>query len=136
MPLPNMPAGIETKANSIFGNLLLGLTGVQPNYQRQHGRYWQGLRTHAVTPADGKAAPPDTTVKPTDEAENWNALGVALPSSMEIATRVDTYDGPEGQGYVVIGEVEIGGRLWRKCMNVGPETYRTHAWMDVTPKSF
>ncbi|MCL5264906.1 MAG: hypothetical protein M1343_06910 [Chloroflexi bacterium] len=136
MPLPEMPADKETKANNVLGSLLLGLTTVQASYQHQHGRFWQGLRTHAVTPADGKAATPDTTRKPTDEAEDWVAAGVALPASMEVAIRVDTYEGPEGQGYVVIGEIEIGSRLLRRCVNVGPEVYRAHDWVDVTPMDY
>lgn len=132
MPLPNIPAGIETKANQILGDLQTVLAPVQVNYLKANRGYWQGIRSHVVTPKDGGKSAPDKTRKPTDQKENWTDVAVTLPASMEITATVNVYDGPNGKGYEMVGEIEIGGRLWRRTVNVGLEKYRDGDWRDVT----
>jgi len=103
----------------------------QAGYHATHGRYAQGLLTHSSIPADGVEAAPDRKhAKPTDQAESWEQLS-NLPATMMSALRLDVYDGPEGVGYVVVVGVRIGGRLWQKRINVGPETWRAHGWREV-----
>jgi hypothetical protein len=47
---------------------------------------------------------------------------------MELAAEVNTYRGPSGQGYEIVGTIVLAGRTWRKIINVGPETYRDRDW--------
>lgn len=134
MPLPIVPPGLEAKANQILADVAANLVAVQPGYLATHRRYWQGIRSHAITPKDGAKAAPDKKRKPTDQAEDWTAANIALPASMEIAVTVNVYQTPRnGWGYEVMGEIEIGGRLWRRCVNIGPEKYRAADWRDATP---
>lgn len=128
---PKLPEGLEAKANTILSDVANSIGPLQADYQTQHGHYWQGLRTHGLLPKDGAAAAPDKSRKPSDQVEDWNAAGVSLPSTMVVAVQVDNYDGPSGQGYVVIAEVELAGRVWRRALGIGPEA-RSHDWQKVS----
>lgn len=128
--LPEPPPGLEAKADQILIDLVAALVPVQADYLAAHGRYWQGVRSHPVTPSDGEKTAPDRTRRPTDQAESWEDAAVPLPASMEIATAVDVYDGPGGHGYVVVGEIAIAGRRWRRAIGVGPEA-RSHDWVRL-----
>ena len=135
MPFPQLPVGLEAKANKILADLQNDLVPIQAIYLAQRGRYWQGILTHPVLPRDGAASPPDKRRKPTDQIEDWNDVNVPLPANMECAVAVDVYNrGPAYQGYVVRGEVEIAGERWVKQVNVGPpgEGYRTQEWTRQT----
>lgn len=65
------------------------------------------------------------------------ALGVA---SKDIADErgaggsvdVDEYVGPFGSGWLIRVRLTRGGKTWRYCHQVGPETHRAHGWIEVT----
>jgi hypothetical protein len=97
-------------------------------YFAAHGRYWQGIRTHAIPPADETPTPPNLNGKPTDQAESWAALGIALPSETAAAYTVSAYHSPAGHGYVLHADILISGVYHRKSVNVGPESWLTHTW--------
>ncbi len=128
--LPEPPPGLEAKADRILSDLAAALAPIQASYLGAHGRYWQGLRSHAALPADGNGEAPDLSRKPTDQTESWQDVRVPLPAAMVIATQVDVYDGPLGRGYIVAGELEIVGRRWRRAIGVGPEA-RSHDWEQM-----
>jgi len=44
---------------------------------------------------------------------------------------VDVYDGPKGKGYVIRYETTRAGKLVRKAVNFGPETWREQDWEEV-----
>jgi hypothetical protein len=97
-----------------------------------HGAYWQGLKTHTVTPADGEEERPDVDTKhPTDQSEPWppHLRNELLP----FAAVVDVYDGPPGLGYTVTLEVVIEGQPWRRTESYGPESWREQPWAEVPP---
>ena len=100
---------------------------------RGRGRFFQGIRTPALIPSDGATAPPDLTLKPTDQPESWADAKIALDAQVEVALQCDVYDGPLGRGYVLSAIVEYNGRRWQRALNSGPESWRTHLWRDVSP---
>jgi hypothetical protein len=95
------------------------------------GRYFQGLRTPVLTPVDGGERVPDSTRKPTDQAQSWADAGFSLPATMPMSLEIHTYDGPGGKGYVAVVEVEFNGRIWRRAQQHGAETWRSHGWRQL-----
>jgi len=115
------------------------LVSKQEQYFANHGRYFQGLWTHAEVEqtddlrgdklADGLAS------KPTDQPHDWrDFIGNALDSTKFPARlRIDVYDGPEGHGWQAVLEVKYKGNIYTRTKQVGPETYRTHGWQKAEP---
>lgn len=128
------PVGLPPKAEEIIADLRDQLALAQENYKLGHGRYWQGRQTPAIVPSAGGWIPASRDSRPTDQAESWADMGLDLPGLLDVALATDAYDGPRGQGYVVVSRVIILGRLFEKRVNVGPETYRDMDWTDVTPE--
>lgn len=113
------------------------LRGALWNRQAEHlartGRYWQGLATHGTMPADGSEPVADRLAERAHgHTETWASLG-GLDSIRMASVQVDTYDGPHGQGYVIIVRVRIGADRWSRHHNVGPETWRERAWSREAP---
>lgn len=97
-------------------------------------KYAQVLLSHTLVPSDGMALLPDRRMEhPSDQAETGADLGIPAVPTME-TLEVHCYDGPQGVGYVVFASAVLGGRLWRRAINVGPETWREDGWRDVTPE--
>jgi len=129
---PDIPPGLASQCNQILSDLQTELATDQPAYAAAHGgRFFQGLKTPATTPADGASGAPDKTRRPSDQAENWNDANVTLPAQMQCSVEVHVYQGPQGWGYVIIGEVGAGGKKYHKAINVGPESHRSHDWREI-----
>ena len=133
MSLPAAAQQTADKADAATGNRLQAALTMQADYQRQHGKFWQGLRTQAEPPKDGQPGEPDFKRKPTDQADDWETTGAKnlLPPGLNTSLAVDTYDGPQGQGWVLSMQFESEGKQYMRGINVGPETYRTHDWVEV-----
>lgn len=106
--------------------------------QSRSGKYKQYLSTATVIPADGVTVLPDNAdAKPTNEANAYPDTVKLVPQP--VAITVNVYDGPQGKGYEVVGQVKSGKDLFYKVLNVGPETYRDddgrRGWVitDVLP---
>lgn len=128
MATPNqIRQAVETRLRA----LLQDLHQRQQIYRAMNGRYWQGARTHTVTPADGTATAPDLTRKVGDY-EDWQSFGAQLPATVECAFQVDTYSGPTGDGYTVTVFVEVGGDVWTRTATIGPDSKRATGWQKVT----
>ncbi|MDA2916756.1 hypothetical protein MYX64_07970 [Nitrospinae bacterium AH_259_B05_G02_I21] len=120
------------KADAMWANLASHVADRQAAYLATNGRYFQGIRTHSPTPADGAVGAPDPSRKPTDQVEDWTGAGFTLPASMPAALAVHVYDGPAGKGYTAIFEVVVAGKRWRRAESFGPEAaWRTHAWVEI-----
>lgn len=106
----------------------------QENFRANRGRYWQGLLTHTSIPNHLSGGAADAvadrlSVHPTDQFEDWKTAfpewdGVPIPA----AVKVDTYGGPQGQGWCATIYVRFNGTLYSRAQNVGPESYRTYGW--------
>jgi|SRR3989338_2473622 len=135
MPLS---AGLQTTCDAKIDDLVTQLSTIQTTYNTAKGKYWQGISCPTTIPADGATVAATTTAKPTDQSEDWTNVngvgqGITVDANLPIQLRVDTYNGPSGKGYVVIGTVVEATRTYRRAVNVGSETGRTQAWADVTP---
>lgn len=110
----------------------------QENYRTNRGSYWQGLRTHITTPTytnsvDGSSIGDNLGSHPTDQFSDWLAvfpewLTTLLPACLQ----VDVYNGPAGQGWVLLIEVIYNGNTYQRAINVGPESNRAFGWRQVS----
>jgi hypothetical protein len=125
------PNQIRTAVEARLRALLQDIVQRQQVYRAMNGRYWQGVRTHAVTPADGAATAPDLTRKVGD-FEDWQTFGAQLPATVECAFQVDTYSGTGGDGYTVTVFVEVAGDVWTRTATIGPDSRRATAWQKVS----
>jgi hypothetical protein len=98
-------------------------------------RYPQVLLTHtdAAIPADGGGTIPDALDrKTTDNDDGWQKLNLTIGGPWKAALAVDNYGSSAGQGYQIRLYVREAGKLYVKVpLQVGPETHRTHDWMEV-----
>lgn len=128
---PQIRAAVDAKLVTIW----TAIQTKQNSYAASHnGRFWQGLRTHAINPADGLTVLPDIGVRcPTDQlGQPWPNAVLTLP--IEMAIQVDCYDGPLGTGYQATIWIVILANVWTRTTQVGPETWRTSGWAQiVTP---
>ena len=107
----------------------------QAVFSSTKGGYWQGLKS-STTPKDGVDVLPllAEIAIPTDQVEGWSLDILSTPIPMSLT--VDVYDGPEGKGYVVRSEVQIGADVYTMASNVGPEKHREQAWARFVPMVF
>lgn len=125
-------ADVRTQVDTATDAFLPVLVARQDAYFLAHGRYWQGLETPNPTPTGGTNRAQSLTRKPTDQTESWADEGHSFPSR-SFSVTVDVYDGPRGQGYTLTGQFFDAGLLWRRVINVGPETEREQAWQSSVP---
>lgn len=141
MPLTT---GLQTTVDAKLDDLVTQLATIQGTYKTTNGKYWQGRACTATVPADGATVASTPTDVPTDQTRiqvegiwyggSWADVGITLDASLPVCLHVDAYDGPQGHGYVVNGMVTEGASTYQRSINVGPETYRTQAWTDITPE--
>ena len=107
------------------------IESVQAQYFATHGRYFQGLSTHSVMPADGVEIAPDRGLeRPSDQAEGWLDVG-QLPAQMLSQMEINVYDSSIGRGYFVVLEFRWEGSICRRQINFGPEESFGHDWRVV-----
>ena len=114
----------------------------QTVYASNHGgRFWQGLITFTISalpnnPSDANPAVlevvPVLNTHPTDQASTWVDAGINLEATIPMAVQMDVYDGPQGTGYVGTVWARWNGNTYSRSQQVGPETWRTQAWAQVS----
>lgn len=118
--------------------LLPRLDDFQYQYHLANGRYYQALTSHATAP-DVPEVPDGITSSPTDQDETlalfWSSFA-ELPEVLAWSFRIDTYSGPQGDGYVLTIETVINSETWTRSVNYGPDTWRTAEWYLVQPFEF
>lgn len=126
------PAQIRQAVDDKLALLWAAVQARQDTYAANHGgKFWQGLVTHTITPADGFEALPDIGLAcPTDQAGEPYPLAIRQ-TVMPMSLRLDVYDGPFGRGYVATVRVLIGGVLYERSAQVGPEAWRAVGWRIV-----
>jgi hypothetical protein len=111
------------------------LDDFQYQYHVTNGRYYQALTSHATAP-DVPTVPDGIEASPTDQPETLAYLwGYAqLPEVLAWSYRIDTYSGPQGDGYVLTVETVVSGEKWKRSVNYGPDAWRGADWYLVTPE--
>jgi hypothetical protein len=111
------------------------VTGNQYQYYQNHNHYWQGLKTHVFnlptfTDISGDANNPDNLDStPNDQASTWlDQFPVLNNVPITGALVMDTYQGPQGDGYVLSMYVKHNNKVYTRSQNMGPEDWRTQNW--------
>ena len=115
----------------------------QQNYFGNVGHYWQGLRTHTVTPTHDAGPDDGDTIgdrlddQPDDQGafSAWsNVYPEWVTEAIPCTVWIDVYETPAGiKGWVGNIEIVYSGTTYRRSQNVGPESFRTEAWHQVSP---
>lgn len=125
------PEQIREAVNTKLAAIWAAIQSKQDAFFATNGRFWQGILTHNVHPADGNETVPTIgTTCPSDQ------LGQPWPASIRnnphpMALQMDCYNGPAGVGYVATVYVRIGGNVWTRAAQVGPETWRQYGWRQL-----
>ena len=119
--------------------LLPRLIGFQEGYHNATGKHYQALKSHSQAPTV-PIEPDRMSGKPTDQAEDlayfWDNEA-HLPKKLDWAFAINTYSGPDGDGYVlVVTAALIRDETWTRSVNVGPEEWRSTEWIQVVPFEF
>lgn len=126
-------AALQTVKDAVDAKLATLWTAIQnrqDTFFATNGRYWEGRRTHSITPADGTETLPDIGTSSNTGSTAWPVAirNTALPMSIQ----VDAYDGPAGKGYVATIVAAIAGKTWQRSAQVGPETWRQQGWAEMS----
>lgn len=110
--------------------LLPRLENFQAQYYAVNGRFYQALESHTAAP-DVPTLPDGITTSPTDQPEDlayfWEVFA-ELPDVLAWSFRIDTYSGPDGDGYVLTVSTLVNGETWQRSVNYGPDTWRAVDW--------
>jgi len=110
-----------------LASLLALIDERQTQYYKVHGRYWQGLWTHAEAPS-GEAAADRMASKPLDQTERWSDFAPEAGGPVRARLRVDVYSGPQGDGYLLWVQTVVNERIFERVMITGAESYRERGW--------
>lgn len=122
-------AQITTAVSNRLTALWPTLVAKQTAYFNLKGKYFQGIKTHDITPDDGVDADADLTKRPTDQIETWADFGVATFKE-GFSLEIHSYNGPLGPGFVAILSITKSGKTWSMSKNYGPEN-RDRAWTEI-----
>lgn len=118
--------------------LMPKLESFQADYHSITGGYYQALESHSAAP-NTPTAPDGISKAPTDQDANlayfWTQFAT-LPDQLAWSFRIDTYSGPDGDGYVLTVTTVVNGATWQRSINRGPDAWRDQNWHDVTPQPF
>lgn len=110
----SVPSWISTRGDSDRNALLPQLIAVQSDVLTAEGEYLQAPTGMAGTPADQTALAVDATAKPSDRATSCADWGITRQSTSTVATRVDSYNSPDGPGWGYVQFAEDNGMLWTR----------------------
>ena len=107
--------------------------------QAQRDALWQAPATHSRPPRVIKRVQGDYGVQDGSEPDprpdwwpNWWDVGIDLPADLLCSVQIHVYDGPSGDGWVLVADIDVDGEIYRRWINIGPETYRDTDW-EVYP---
>jgi hypothetical protein len=128
-PFPSQLAYYDAQINV----LLPRLESFQAQYHAVNERYYQALISHTAAP-DVPTVPDGIEASPTDQDETlaffWDAYA-ELPDVLAWSFSIDTYSGPDGDGYVLNVETSIDGVVWMRSINYGPDDWRATDWYHL-----
>jgi len=126
-------ADIDTEVN----DWLPRAATYQTDYKTTNGKYYQLLWSH-TEPITQPTIPNNLGLAPNDQLETgynfW--LLAQMPVTPTYRLKIDTYNGLQGDGYVMTLQTVLTGTLWQRSLNFGPETYRNNNWFMVPDDDF
>jgi hypothetical protein len=128
---------MRTAIDNFVTNKWPTIVARQENYRTNKGTYWQGLPTHLACPehsngTDGSKLGDRLDEGPEGQFSTWlNVFPEWLSDILPACVKVDVYDSPDGQGWVLTVEATHNGTKYRRSQNVGPESHRTQGWHIV-----
>lgn len=129
MPLP---AALRTQCNTYLTTLRAAMRASQDSFRPSNGRYWQALQSHSTRPADGAVTVSDRrAAAPSDHpGDTWQDRALIAAAAPCMVSCIP-YEGPRGQGWELLAEVQAGTEVWRRRFNTGPEANRDQDWHRV-----
>lgn len=125
------PEEIKTEIGNRLNAKMEMVATKQEQFKAGYGIYFQLLPTHSVIPANGEELILDrTNRKPHYQNVSGADMG-GLPEQALSSTKIDTYQGPSGQGYTITSSVMIAEELWERTINFGPEIWRNADWQVI-----
>ena len=109
-------ATLVNRTNTIVSRAITA----QGIYLAANGHFFQGIAMPDTIPDGSIDVDTDVNVKPTDQVHSWldfDPVGYAALSQKRMRVRIDVYDAPEGQGWVLTLEFRYAG--------IGPDAYGT-----------
>lgn len=114
------------------------LQNFQSQYHTVNGYYYQALESNSTVP-EVPTLPDGLNEAPSDQPETlalfWQDFA-ELPTELSWSFHIDTYSGPDGDGYVLTVDTLIDGQTWRRSLNYGPDTWRADDWYLFDPNAF
>jgi len=119
-------ATVRTRVNDFLMARWPAIVARQDAYYETHGRYWQGLWTHNVTPDqtndDADAVPDQLDRTPSDQPVSWrvrfnNAMD-AIPFPARL--KIDVYESSIGHGWFATFQIKYNGTVYQRTRGVGP----------------
>jgi hypothetical protein len=89
----------------------------QRSFRARNGRYGQVLM-------------PGRDDKPSHQAESF-VRSAGISDDMRNVLEIDSYNAPEGDGYVITLHARESRRNYSRRINVGPEAFRSRRWTQV-----
>jgi hypothetical protein len=121
-----VPAEVDDKV-ALFSGWLVERQREYLSFSRSE--FAQMLPSHTVLPTDGSHEYPDGWfAHPTDSGWSWDDLQAIQFEPLPFAIQIDVYSGLRGPGYVSCFYIGVDGQVWERCVNYGPDGYRSHSW--------
>ena len=130
----SLSSELKAQADAFLDDLDIQMAPLQASFLISNGKYCPLPPTHDVMPADGIAVAPNGNKK-ISGYPSWNDLGINLPATCKACAQVHVYEGPQGHGYVRIGDIKQGGVHYKDGKNFGPESNHDADWMKIFPST-
>ena len=114
-----------------LAGFMLAIQQRQAAYFAAKGTYFQGLRSHSVTPAATDTAPDNLTAQPHDQPVSWLDVAPDFPAETLSNIEMHISDGPSGAGYSVILTTRVDGVEWQRIAGFEANAGRTMDWFEV-----
>lgn len=122
-----MTPGLTTTCNAVIAALQASAN----TFQTGRPKFWQGILTPAVIPADGVTRVTNANLKAGTDV-TWASTGIVLPGTLPLSIAVDVYQARSGWGWVLRCIAIEAGITWIRIVHVrGPEAERDTAGWQV-----
>lgn len=109
------PVKMQSLVDAWLSARMAAISAAQTSFFNANGRYWQGLVTHATSPAykplvDGEKPADELNRTPSDQpGATWAVQIPSLTGNFAAALTVDAYKSPAGHGWALLVEAVHNG---------------------------